>query len=63
MAGPENQARGGLHSFVSGAADLEKDPTLPFQQNLAVVQTARHVHRAISSDEIFSRGRDIHRSL
>ena len=28
----------------------------------AVVKAARHVHRAISSDEIFPRGRDIHRS-
>ena len=63
VAGPQNQARGSLHGLVSGAANLEENSILPLQQNLPIVKAARHVHRAISSDEIFPRGRGIHRSL
>lgn len=58
MRGPENQASRHLHGFVSRAANLEKNAILPLQQDFPVVQAARHVHRAIGPDQVFSRWRD-----
>jgi len=48
---------------MSGATDLKKDSILPLEQNFTVIETPRHVHRAVSPDKVFPRGRDIHRSL
>jgi hypothetical protein len=42
-------------------ADLEKDPILAFEQNLAVVQPPRRIHSPVSSDQVFPSWRDIHR--
>ena len=39
------------HCFVSGTTDLKVDPVLGFKLNLFVVDSSRHIHRAIHLNE------------
>src|SRR5258708_11250762 len=41
-------------SFVTGAADLKKDPVLAFKLDLFVVDASRHVHRFVHFNELLS---------
>jgi hypothetical protein len=52
LAGVERHAGGHLQRFVAGPADLEKNPVLPLQRHLPVVQPAGGVHQAESADEL-----------
>ncbi len=52
-AGVQRQSRGCLNCFMAGAADLEENPVLPLQQDLAIVQTARGLHNTKSANQSF----------
>jgi hypothetical protein len=51
LARPQQQAGGGQHRLVAGAADLEVDPVLPLELDLLVVDPARQVHRPVDADQ------------
>jgi hypothetical protein len=53
VGGAEREGGGDEQGFVASAGDLEKDLLLIFEDDLAVVGTAREVHEAINLDELF----------
>lgn len=48
---PQNQRGGNLHGLVSGAANLEKNAILALERDLAIIEPAGQMHRAIRVDE------------
>ena len=63
ISGLHGEGCGHTNSLMARARDLEIDFLLAFEQDFPVIQPPRRVHRAISSDQIFSRRRDVYRSL
>src|SRR6266436_4122112 len=49
----KGQRRGHLHSFMTGAADLEKDAVLSFEGDLPIVEPPGEVHDAEGTDQGF----------
>ena len=55
VGGAQREGGGDEESFMTGAGDLEEDFLLIFEDDLAVVGTAREVHQAVDFDELFGR--------
>jgi hypothetical protein len=43
-----------LHRFVTRSADLEEDPILAFERDLAIVQTPRRMHQTKRANELLA---------
>ena len=52
---PENQSSRRLHRLMSRTADLKVDAVLPLEQDLAIVQPTRHIHRSIGANKLLVR--------
>jgi hypothetical protein len=53
VAWTQHQSGGNGYGLMAGTANLEKDPILPLECYLAVVEAAGEVHQAKGADEKF----------